>query len=131
MTWFSLVTYPSTIFAVYRSAGGYWDGEMLEEEKMSEPIAPPGKIFVCCACGKTSPGLYGTGGHKLWDESCMLNAVLANGADLVKGNDGRVTRLAISKMKKAGGGQEAIRLTRMTDKRAIRHTGVRCRRHLR
>lgn len=44
--------------------------------------APMGYIFVCLACGKTSPTRYGFDGHNRnvaqhgWDESCMLNAQL-------------------------------------------------------
>lgn len=41
-------------------------------------IAPPGKIWICAACGKKSKDRYGiVGEHSSgWDESCMLNAVL-------------------------------------------------------
>ena len=38
--------------------------------------APPGKIWVCSACGKTSQDLYPTA-EQMWDESCMRHAVLA------------------------------------------------------
>jgi hypothetical protein len=66
----------------------------VREKNMPEPIAPEGKIYVCCACGKTSRGLYGTDGHRNWDESCMMNAVLANEADLVREDRGtRVIRI--------------------------------------
>lgn len=59
---------------------------------MSEPFAPEGKIYVCTACGKTARGLYGTKADYGWDESCMLNAVLANESDLVREN-GRVIQV--------------------------------------
>ena len=40
--------------------------------------APPGTVWVCAACRKTSKnrvdGAPGTG----WDESCFLHAVLCN-----------------------------------------------------
>lgn len=47
-------------------------------------LAPQGCIYVCSACGKTSPTRAGfdpdTGRNfpeaKGWDESCMMNAVL-------------------------------------------------------
>lgn len=39
-----------------------------------EHVAPPGTIYVCGACGKTSKDSYNGPGS--WDESCMLNAVL-------------------------------------------------------
>ena len=54
-------------------------------------IAPPGTIYVCGACGKTSrnrAGFLDDGGRGIdsdehgriakagWDESCMLHAVL-------------------------------------------------------
>lgn len=45
-------------------------------------IAPPGMVHVCCACGKRSRDLYGDKGTS-WDESCMLNAVLAHESHLV------------------------------------------------
>lgn len=46
--------------------------------------APGGQIYVCGACGKTSPTRYGFDennrdvGDRGWDESCMLNAVLCH-----------------------------------------------------
>ncbi|MBS7542563.1 hypothetical protein [Ancylobacter oerskovii] len=43
---------------------------------MPNEFARPGYVFVCAACGKTSPNLYGKGVRNGWDESCMLNAVL-------------------------------------------------------
>lgn len=60
---------------------------------MSEPIAPEGKIYVCGACGKTSRGLYGSGGDYGWDESCMLNALLCNETGLVRGEGGKVVQV--------------------------------------
>jgi hypothetical protein len=65
----------------------------------TEPIAQEGKIFVCVACGKTSRGLYGTDGQAGWDESCMLNAVLASEADVVRTGD-RVTSITGSVTRK-------------------------------
>lgn len=53
--------------------------------------APAGKIWVCCACGKTAThridGPYG------WDESCFLNAVLYPVDLLVRDQYGRVTQI--------------------------------------
>ena len=40
-------------------------------------IAPKGAIWVCAACGKTSVDRYGDP-DSLWDEICMLNAVLCH-----------------------------------------------------
>lgn len=58
------------------------------------PIAPEGKIFVCGACGKTSKELHGgPTAMPFWDESCALNAVLANEADCVKRPDGHVSKV--------------------------------------
>lgn len=44
--------------------------------------APAGQIYVCGACGKTSPTRYGFDENQKqvadpgWDESCMMHAVL-------------------------------------------------------
>lgn len=44
--------------------------------------APEGAIYVCAACGKTSPTRYGFDDQNRhvsqpgWDESCMLHAIL-------------------------------------------------------
>lgn len=57
---------------------------------MSNEIAPEGKVFVCCACGKRSRDRYGD--QKIdwgWDESCMLNCNLFDESDLIIRN-GRV-----------------------------------------
>lgn len=66
---------------------------MKELETITEPMAPEGKVYVCCACGKTSRGLYGSQSDHGWDESCMLNAVLANEIDCVRSAGGRVTAI--------------------------------------
>ena len=57
-----------------------------------ERMAPPDGIWVCRACGKTAEDIYGTeGAHSpMWDESCMLNAVLCKRGDIVPGQ--RVTK---------------------------------------
>lgn len=46
-------------------------------------VAPEGYIWVCCVCGKRSRDNYGNDpiDHG-WDESCILNCVLAKEADL-------------------------------------------------
>lgn len=50
-------------------------------------IAPPGQIWVCCACGKTSPDRFGGPNASVgWDESCMLNASLFEKSRLVYGD---------------------------------------------
>ena len=62
---------------------------------MEDRMAPEGKLWVCCVCGKTSEDNYGiTGKHTFgWDESCMLNSKLFDKDKLVYGNDGRVNRV--------------------------------------
>lgn len=52
-------------------------------------IAPEGKLWVCCVCGKTSRDLYGDGSRSGWDESCALNARLYDERLLVR-RGGRV-----------------------------------------
>lgn len=39
-------------------------------------LAPPGTIWVCAACGKTSRDRFN--GPGMWDEACMLNSVLCH-----------------------------------------------------
>ncbi len=46
-------------------------------------LAPPGQVFVCAACGKTSQTRSGwlsdtkrAGSSRGWDESCTMHAVL-------------------------------------------------------
>lgn len=58
-----------------------------------ERMEPPGAIWVCGACGKSSQDRYGIEGEKSagWDESCMMNAVLCDEATLIRVN-GRVTK---------------------------------------
>lgn len=66
----------------------------------TERFAPDGKIWVCGACGKTARDLYGLEGqnHSGWDESCMLNSVLCNEADLTISGDRVVnTRLIVDR----------------------------------
>src|SRR5689334_19239416 len=58
---------------------------------MADNIAPPGKLWVCCACGKTTRDKYGNEGR--WDESCMLNSILSDESHLVRGANGRVTEI--------------------------------------
>ena len=47
-----------------------------EPKQPDDPIAPGGKIWQCCACGKMTRNRYGEEGG--WDESCMLNAILVD-----------------------------------------------------
>jgi len=59
-----------------------------------EPMAPAGFVFVCCACGKTSKGQWGTEAMPGWDASCTMNSVLAREVDLVRDiSSGRVTQI--------------------------------------
>lgn len=65
-----------------------------QESKGSDPTryAPPGAIWVCGACGKTSQyDCYGIEGEhsRGWDESCMLNAFLADASSVVRNAGGR------------------------------------------
>lgn len=55
-------------------------------------IAPEDGIWVCVACGKTAVDRYGMEGphSPMWDESCMMNAVLCKRGDIVPGT--RVTK---------------------------------------
>jgi hypothetical protein len=62
-------------------------------------LAPEGKTWVCCACGKKSRSMYGfdaqnkrvaSGG---WDESCVLNASLFDNRQLVHDLYGRVIQV--------------------------------------
>jgi len=49
--------------------------------------APPGQIWVCGACGKTSRDKYGEKRiSRGWDESCMMNAVLCHDPPEMKDN---------------------------------------------
>lgn len=54
-------------------------------------FAPDDAIWVCAACGKTHTDRYGIkgDGHRGWDESCMLNAVLCKRGTIKPGD--RVT----------------------------------------
>lgn len=55
-------------------------------------LAPKGKVWVCCACGKTSMWRYGFSDERGrvvhggctsgWDESCVLNCNLFDVADI-------------------------------------------------
>jgi hypothetical protein len=49
--------------------------------------APDDGIWVCAACGKTAVDRYGIEGphSSMWDESCMLNAVLCKRGDITPG----------------------------------------------
>lgn len=68
---------------------------------MPDSKAPPGAIFVCGACGKTSTTRYGDGSNS-WDESCMLNATLCDEASLVRGEHGRVVEAEAWKGEESG-----------------------------
>lgn len=54
---------------------------------MTDRIAPDDGIWVCGACGKTAVDRYGIeGDHSpMWDESCMLNAVLCKREGITPG----------------------------------------------
>jgi len=54
--------------------------------KRKEWIAPKGKIWVCCACGKTAKYRAGRTENDMdgWDESCFLNSELFDVDKLVR-----------------------------------------------
>lgn len=53
--------------------------------------APPGSVWVCCACGKRSRDKYGFAPiSRGWDESCMLNSECFEESRLVLDEYGRV-----------------------------------------
>lgn len=57
---------------------------MSEEQDFENKVAPEGKVYVCCAYGKRSRDFYGYQPiDRGWDESCVLNCVLASESQLV------------------------------------------------
>ena len=78
-------------------------------------VAPPGSLFVCLACGKTSKTKYGLAATNGWDESCMLNCQLFEESRLVySGVPDRIVRVPkrskISKLKFIGKNVRVIRV---------------------
>lgn len=61
----------------------------------NDRFAPPGKVWVCLACGKISPhDKYGDkNSNKLWDVSCVMNAILSDEDKLIKDENGRVKEI--------------------------------------
>lgn len=56
--------------------------------------ATPGNIWVCLACGKTSPNRYWSrSATPGWDESCMLRAEQFPIEKLERNDSGRVLRI--------------------------------------
>lgn len=55
-----------------------------------DTLAPDGTVWVCLACGKTSPDRAGGSG---WDISCFISAVLCRKDKLVFDDDGRVVKV--------------------------------------
>ena len=54
-------------------------------------IAPEGQIYVCMACGKRSLDEYGYRAlDRMWDASCMLNAMLCYDDETLILKNGRV-----------------------------------------
>lgn len=69
-------------------------------------VAPEGQVFVCCACGKTSPDRYGIepGSRSYgWDASCMLNCVLAKKSHLVFSSPNQPDKYALGEVKRYDG----------------------------
>lgn len=62
--------------------------------------APEGYLYVCLACGKTSPTRYGFDARNKnvamsgWDESCSCNAEMFPISRLTRNPSGRVTKIA-------------------------------------
>ena len=58
---------------------------------MANEIAPLGQVWVYAACGKRSRDQYGYQSiDPIWDESCMLNAVLVWEKSIKLDQSGRV-----------------------------------------
>lgn len=60
---------------------------MSNDPVAPDRIAPDDAIWVCSACGKTAVDRFGIIGaaSPLWDESCMLNAVLCKRGTIIPG----------------------------------------------
>lgn len=57
---------------------------MNRNSQESDLTAPAGMLWVCHACGKTSPHKYGhPEASRGWDVSCMLNSALHTKDSLV------------------------------------------------
>jgi hypothetical protein len=62
-------------------------------DKLDDRFAPEGKIWVCCACGKTSKDQYGIEPRSSgWDESCMLNSQLFDEGKIVYYEDSNIVK---------------------------------------
>ncbi len=59
---------------------------------MSDKKAGRGQLWVCMACGKTSPTKFGLQ-TKGWDASCMLNSMLCKKSSLTFNEGKRVTNI--------------------------------------
>lgn len=68
-------------------SGSRTTADNLEDEMSEERMAPDGAVWICGACGKTSKDRYGDG-KSMWDESCMLHAVLVHEASVKRGAGG-------------------------------------------
>lgn len=56
-------------------------------------ICPPGTLYVCEACGKTSPTQAPTHHSSPgWDESCMLHSILCREDSIVRNASGRIVK---------------------------------------
>lgn len=57
--------------------------------------APDGQVYVCGACGKTSPNRApGTkGASRGWDESCMLNSFLCYIDGIERDDKGQIRKV--------------------------------------
>jgi hypothetical protein len=58
--------------------------------------AKEGKIWVCCACGKTSKNQ--SKGKNGWDASCFLNSIEVDEDRLVYGEHGRAIEVRMPEL---------------------------------
>lgn len=69
--------------------------------------APEGQIYICAACGKTSPTQYGFDENNKkvsdygWDESCMLHAVLVYTDSIMLQGARVIKAIAVPEIEKA------------------------------
>lgn len=71
------------------------------QDKINDPVAPEGMLWVCMACGKTQTNSMGGGeGSRRWDESCFMRCELFEKDRLVYGPDDRVVRILKKEEKK-------------------------------
>ncbi len=87
---------------------------MTTRTSLGTTLAPEGQVYICGACGKTSPTRYGFDdnntnvGDPGWDASCMMNATLCTTDSIRRNEAGRVTHadpVAMVTGSEGGGGE--------------------------